>query len=477
MSRRIIFEALLAQLRHPVYRMKLITAHKIAELMNLEDADAYKKQFLKWLSDRVYESEVITGLSILGLVDKNYLIDQSLVRSHIKKPSVLSDMYLDEIYDSKTEFLTWLEQHSGPVPNHFRMPHSFQETVTHYVAPIFKYDFEWIEERYGAPLLYHWAWEYEQLKDLLGNYETSHSYFLEDHDRWEHTGSYHFKISDALQSAYLRTLNFAVSELEMPLGLARDLATNAITLDFDLERVRASKKSEILASFGELDFSDSSALQNLSDLTKDIFETSGDVLVAASFPLCRNKNYAADLDLISFLSNENGEFEDIEFFEGIDIHLPKKFDFHEWAEQKAIFNHMKEPIDEKGVYLAAFRILPLRLARWQSELVIRGLYIPSPLLIGDNYLVTYDDYQISFIVDEQVVAKWVFWLDNWRPCHLKHLYSGVGTALFVKQKTINKELQKNGLKLGISAKLNYMTRKKDYDKFEHRTLTENMIIM
>lgn len=477
MSENIIFKALLAQLRHPVYRMKLITAHKIVELMSLENADAYKEQFLKWLSERVYESEVIAGLSILGLVDKNYLIDQSLVHSHIKKPSILSDMYLEEIYGSKTHFITWSEQHSGPAPDSFRVPHDFQETSTHYVAPIFKHDFEWIEKKYGPPLVYHWAWEYEKLKELLGDYETSHSYFLEDNDRWEYTGSYHFKMSDALQSAYLRTLNFAVSQLKMPLGFARDLATNAITLDFDLEKVSASQKPEILNLSGKLNFSEVTTIQNLSDLTKEIFESSEGILVAASFPLCRNKNYAADLDLISFLTNEEGEFTGIDFFEARDIHLPKSLDFHDWVGQKAIFDHMKEPIDEKEVYLAAFRIMPLRFTRWQNELVIRGLYVPSPLLIGDNYRVSYDEQQISFKNGEEVVAKWVYWLDNWRPCHLNHLYSGVGTALFVKREIIEKNLKENGLRLGIAARLNYLTRERDYGSFDNRCLNSNMLIL
>lgn len=477
MSERIVFEALLAQLRHPVYRMKLITAHKIAELMSIENSGAYQEQFLKWLSERAYESEVITGLSILGLVDKNHLIDQSLVRSYIKKPSILSDMYLEEIYGSETHFITWSKQHSGPAPNSFKVPHGFQETSTHYVAPIFKHDFEWIEERYGPPLVYHWAWEYENLKELLGDYETSHSYFLEDHDRWEYTGSYHFKMSDALQSAYLRTLNFAVSQLEMPLGLARDLATNAITLDFELEKVSVSKKPEAFNVAGKFDFSGSSTPQNLSALTKEISQNSDDVLVAASFPLYRDKNYAADLDLVSFLSGEEEEFTGVEFFEGRDIHLPKRFNFHDWAERGAMFEHMKEPIDEKEVFLAAFKIMPLRFTRWQNELVIRGLYIPSPLLIGDDYHVSYDDQQISFKIGEEVVAKWVFWLDNWRPCHLNHLYSGVGTALFVTREIIEKTLRDNGLKLGVASRLNYLTRERDYGSFENGNLTSNTIIL
>ena len=477
MSEKIVFDALLAQLRHPVYRMKLITAHKIVEILSTENAALHQEQFLKWLSERAYETEVITGLSILGIVDEQHLIDQSLVRAHIKKPSVLSDMYLDDIYGTKTHFITWSEQHSGAAPSNFKPPHDFQETSTHYVAPIFKHDFEWIEERYGPPLVYHWAWEYENLKELLGDYETSHSYFLEDYDRWEYTGSYHFKMSDALQSAYLRTLNFAVSQLNMPEGVARDLATNAVTLDFELEKVSAIKKPEVLNIDGELGFSESSTPQNLNDFIKEISESSDDVLVAASFPLCRAKKYAADIDLVSFLSSEEGGFADIEFFEGRDSHLPKRFDFHDWAEQRAMFEHMEKPIDEKEVYSAAFRIMPLRFTRWQNELVIRGLHVPSPLLIGDNYIVEYDDYQISFKIKGEVVAKWVFWLDNWRPCHLNHLYSGVGTALFVKREIIEKNLKKNGFKLGVAARLNYLTREGDYGSFENGYLNSNAIIL
>jgi hypothetical protein len=110
-------------------------------------------------------------------------------------------------------------------------------------------------------------------------------------------------------------------------------------------------------------------------------------------------------------------------------------------------------------------------------LVIRGLYIPSPLLIGDDYHVSYDDHQISFKIGEEVEAKWVFWLDNWRPCHLNHLYSGVGTALFVKREIIEKTLKENGLRLGIAARLNYLTRERDYGSFENGCLTSNTIIL
>ena len=476
MSEKIIFETLLAQLRHPVYRMKLITAHKIAELMSLQNADGYQEQFLKWLSERVYESEVITGLSILGLVDKNHLIDQSLVRSHIKKPSILSDMYLEEIYGSKTHFITWSEQHSGHAPSSFKIPHNFEETSTHYVAPIFKRDLKWIEERYGPPLVYHWAWEYENLKELLGDYETSHSYFLEDHDRWEYSGSYHFKISDALQSAYLRTLNFAVSELGMPLGFARDLSANALTLDFELEKVNASTIPSVLNGLDRFNFSESSIEKDLHDLTKEIFESDEGMLVAASFPLCRDKNYAADMDLISFLSAEES-VPDVKFIDKSDFLLPHKFTFHDWTKCTDVFDHLKQRVDGRELFFATCRIMPCSFMRWQNELVIRGLYVPSPMLIGDNYSVSYDDQQISFIINDEVVAKWVFWLDNWRPCHLRNLYSGLGSALFVKREIIEKTLRENGLKLGVATRLNYLTRERDYGSFEKGQLSSNTIIM
>lgn len=48
--------------------------------------------------------------------------------------------------------------------------------------------------------------------------------------------------------------------------------------------------------------------------------------------------------------------------------------------------------------------------KWLSEM--RGLYVPSPMLIGDGYNVSYDDQQISFIINDEVVAKWIFWLCN-----------------------------------------------------------------
>lgn len=476
MSEKIIFEALLAQLRHPVYRMKLITAHKIAELMSLENADVYQEQFLKWLAERVYESEVITGLSILGLVDKNHLIDQSLVHSHITKPSVLSDIYLDEIYGSEPRFFTWAEQHSGPAPSTFKITHDFEETSTNYVAPILKSDLKWIEEKYGPPLVYHWAWEYKNLKELLGDHETSHSYFLEDHDRWEYSGSYHFKISDALQSAYLRTLSFAVSELGMPLGFARDLSTNALTLDFVLEKVNASKIPSALNGLEEFNFSESSTEKDLHNLTKEIFESDEGMLVAASFPLCRDKNYSADLDLISFLSAEE-DVPDIKFIDKSNFLLPHKFSFHDWTRCSDVFDHFEQKVADRELFFAACRIMPLGFMRWQNELVMRGLFVPSPMLIGDDYSVSYDDQQISFIINDEVVAKWIFWLDNWRPCHLRNLYSGLGSALFVKRETIEKNLKANGLRFGLAARLNYLTRETDYGSFEHGYLTSNTIIL
>lgn len=476
-NKEVVFDGLLAQLQFPVYRMRLITAHKIAELLSNNDCNAYQKKFLKWLSERVYETEVITGLTILGLVEKEFLIEQSVVRVHIKKPSVLSDIFLDNIYGTKTHFITWANQHSGYSPADFRPPHDFKHISTHYVAPIFKHDFEWIEENYGAPLVHHWAWEYENLKKLLGDYETSHSYFLEQDDRWEYTGSYHFKISDALQSAYLRTLNFAVSQLDMPEGFARDLATNAITLDFQLEKVTAVTKPKPLNNYDGFNFSEVTTVEKLNDFAKKLSSSFEDVLIAASFPVQRSKNYSADLDLISFIANKGADFSNTEFFEDRDIYLPKKFNFHEWVKQNDVFDSMEESIDNSAIYSAAFRIMPLRFTRWQNELVMRGLYVPSPVLMGDRFKVEYDNQQISFKVGDETVARWVFWLDNWRPCHLRHLCYGVGTALFVSRTIVTENIKKNDYTLGIASRLNYLTREKDYGSFESGMLRSSTIIL
>ena len=85
--------------------------------------------------------------------------------------------------------------------------------------------------------------------------------------------------------------------------------------------------------------------------------------------------------------------------------------------------------------------------------------------------------QISFIINDEVVAKGVFWLDNWRPWHLRNLYSGLGSALFVKREIIEKTLRENGLKLGVATRLNYLTRERDYGSFEKGQLSSNTIIM
>ena len=193
MEEKVVFEALLAQLRYPVYRMKLITAHKISELMSADGSEEYQKLFLKWLSERVFESEVITGLSILGLLDKNHLIGLSLIRSHIHKHSVLSDIYLYKIYGEKTLFPIWTKQHSGQVPISFKIPPDFLDKCTQYVPPIFLENFKYLEESDVNPFVNHWAWEYENIKHLLGDYETSVDYFLESMDRKEYTNCYHLK--------------------------------------------------------------------------------------------------------------------------------------------------------------------------------------------------------------------------------------------------------------------------------------------
>lgn len=468
----IAFKGLLAQLYLPVYRIRLITAKKVAQLLE-ENKEQYQDTYLTWLSERTFENEVVSGLCILGLMKRDSLVDLNLVQSHIKKPSILSDMYLEMIYGITIDSISWSGQHSGAPKTDFREKYRVSEMSTNYVAPIFRNDLREWERRSGKPLLKQWAWEYENLEPLLKKYESHPSYFFDDFDRQNHSGHYHLRLADVFYSAYLRTLAYAISNWGMPLDLGTVLSANCIPLDFELAKVNPIKKPKKFTSF-ETDKQLVVQQSGLTEKLEEIINLNNEVLVAGSFPLFRTKLFSADMHIRSVLVDDKEPLVE-RVFEGANIYLPKEYMFHEWSKQDFVFDFMEKWDSGEDFSSAAFTLFPECFPRWQIEKINCGIFLPSPLMVGGLPEIEYQSNGMLFKVNDQTVARWIFWYDNWRTSHLIGLKEGVGTALLVNKEVLKASIQNTEHKLMVAAQVQSLSRQSEYGRLEKNKTNSQLI--
>ena len=117
-----IFKMLLARLKWPDMLVREQTFHAIKDFLIRNQS--FKYNFLTFLEAQNLESKVLEILAIIYLVNHeqtNYFTLNE-VETNIKAPSLLSDIYLEEIFQLKFERQnrSWRKNHSANAPYGFK---------------------------------------------------------------------------------------------------------------------------------------------------------------------------------------------------------------------------------------------------------------------------------------------------------------------------------------------------------------------
>lgn len=433
------FALLLPRIDWPLRHVRLQAALALGKLLSGPGAAPLRPRFLEWLSGRTLETEVVNGLSALTLSPVPPFTLAELLGA-VRRPSLLADLYLQRLFGTRPRIVSWLSATSGRPPVGFQPRDSFEERLGSLAAPIFRTDLLHWERETGLPLLKQWAWEWQNLIDTTTYASPSPRHFM-DWTIGDFQGDFEFREGEIYKSSYLRTLHYATREWNMPDRIGRQLALLAAPINPDLALVAAAPRPEcipVLASDDEVDeaVSDDGLLLALSHLRYNEEE----MLLFASAPLYQSSRRWLEFDVVAGWvdSNLRDATED-----QIDALSPL------WAPQHDELLCLRSPLpplraddcatlwSRRGALPAALQPHPEAWGRWQTGLLLRGVFFPMPLgANGPIELVRGENYLAFEIAGEQV-GRWTWWHGAWSPGFPSGANSSIGSALIVRRKLVD----------------------------------------
>jgi len=229
----------LSRLRLPSPMAKLQVVHGAARaLRNVDTSAVTWEAFLTWVATLELESEVLEALCVLLLANDSKDIALGALRSAIRYPSILSDVFIREAFGTPVLVNSWVKSHSGEAPLLYRANEIEKElSKGQIVPPILGTRLRKLEARSDKPMMKQWTYEFDRLLAKLGPQSDGHWDYFCDEDRQRAIGQFIARRGHLARSAYLRTLALAFDCWGMPEKIARSEAMYATPADFSFLRM------------------------------------------------------------------------------------------------------------------------------------------------------------------------------------------------------------------------------------------------
>lgn len=395
--------------------------------------DGTETALLQFLRSRKLEAEVVEVLCIFWMAARGhgYLPTAELVGS-IPKPSLLSDLFLDDLGLSAQADDAGLKE----VPGDFKIPNDFDSVQGVDLPRMFRTTLSRLEDRVGFPFVRQMAYEWTQNRAAYPDAPYQG-------DPWHFTRSLgdgfsgQFSARSALRaiSAYLRTLAVAERFWDMPPELADEKALLALPVHPTLALLR-SRRPEWFP--GRTDFDGDAvaveaALRALLDRAKAA-QPDGE-LVAFSSPVVMSMERCVEVSLVRWSQAGGSQVDDA----GLAVHL-KAF----WRRGQALPSAGPEPLSTTTLLGTPFleQLVEVRSKAWpmagmldfdrlgylQLDLYPSRIFLPT--LPGvDDVEITPCDGHLEIKVEDQVFADFCYWNAGWGPARPKQLSGNCGAAL------------------------------------------------
>lgn len=414
------FPVLLSRLDWPLRMVRLEAARQVAALLAADQDGSRRAAFLNWLYARETETEAAAGLLVVGLTGTPPVVSLDEVTNALRRPSLLSDLYLTILYGGPRAPRTWADATAGPFPPVFEPHTSFERRVREKAAPIFFSRFELLERRTGLPFLQQWAWEESVLNSRLKRYspapryftDVAHQGFLADADLAE---------GEVLRSALIRTLHFAMTHWGMPENQATSLAALAAPANLDLARLAPTARPGWWPS-AHLE----TEPEHGADLQLPPLGDPGgsEVVAVARGPVTVSKQVWAEAEYaLSLPATESGAGE-VAFFTGPLLQLPR----HVAPNDIAVTD--TSAVASKNL---AAQLVILSGGRWQTGLLCRGVWMPNPCLAPATIEIRVDMQQITYLCQGREIGRFIYWHAPWQPDHPPGSDGSIGCALLVSR--------------------------------------------
>ncbi|MFS2033416.1 multidrug DMT transporter permease [Polaromonas sp. CT11-55] len=397
---------------------------------------------LQFLRSRKLEAEVVEGLCIFWMAarGRGYSPVAELASS-IPKPSLLSDLYLDDLGLSPQAGGAGLKE----APEDFEIPDDFDRVQGVDLPRMFRTALSRLEDSTGLSFVRQMAYEWAENRAAYPDAPYQG-------DPWHFTRSLGDGFSGQLSaraalraiSAYLRTLAVAKQFWGMPADLAGERALLALPVHPTLALLRPRRPDWFP---GRTDFdgdavSVEAALRALLDRVKTV-QPDGE-LIAFSSPVVMSMGQCVEVSLVRWSQAVGSQVEDAD----LGAHL-KAF----WRRGQALPSAGLEPLRTTTILAPPplERLAEVKSKAWpmagtldfdrlgylQLDLYPSRLFLPT--LPGvDQMEVTPRDGQLEVKAEGQVIADFGYWNAGWGPARPRQLSGNCGSAL-ISRGTVYRE--------------------------------------
>lgn len=401
------------------------------------------------------------------------IVNGVALRAAIGRPSVLSDALIGQILSSGILVNSWAKAHSGEAPHFFRFKdilNSLREGI--FVPAIFGNRLESLEDRTGKPVLKQWAFEFDRLVARVGEPVDGHwEYFIDDTaDREGATGQFIGKRGHVARSAYLRVLALAfdlwgvpeeptIAEamfampsdptfLQMPPGDAPEWARPT-----HLSRPRSSEECQ-------------ETVESASEAARAA--RSGEELVHLNIPIGRDKQFQADLEILSILVK--GECKDprevFRFHDWLPGHVYLKRDQHWQIEGGQLPLGGELPVTGGCVLPALIPAVSKYVGYFESDLVGRMPYLPANYSSNVKLISSPKEGGMEIKLDGVACGALRYWTWMWGATHHRVLGPHTAIAVTVSKECLSSVLSVSGYRAIKIWRISSLRRNSDYGKWE-----------
>lgn len=464
----------LSRLRLPSPMAKLEIVHGLARALRDPVASAATwEAFLSWISALDLESEVLEALCVLVLAGDSKVMALGALRSAIRCPSILSDIFISEAFGTPILINSWAKSHSGEAPTLYSANDIADELSKGQIVPsILATRLRALEARSGKPMMKQWAYEFDRLLAKLGPQADGHwSYFSGD-DRQRAVGQFIGRRGHLARSAYLRTLALAFDRWEMPEEIAHSEAMYATPVDFSFLRMLPGDAPLWAMPFHQAQPRSIKEWEELlSAVARGTFqkEDSRQQLLHLNASARCSERYQADAEVITLL------------FSGEPLPVEEVFRIHDWLPghiyierdsdwQFAVNGREPDAIfplnDGINVLPALLPIVGRFVGYFHSDLIGRMPYLPANYSRNIAMVARPRIGGADLQFEEKSVGEFRYWNWRWSPTHDKALGTHCSVSVTLSDDCISQLLKVPKMQCSRVWRATVLSRESDYGEWQ-----------
>jgi hypothetical protein len=427
---------LFARLGLPLPTVRWWTYWQIASLLDDDEtAEATWNELLTRLTRAELEAEAVELLTPLLLLRRPVAKNAAEVRAAIGRPSVLSDHIVSVAYKDSMAVPAWLEAHCGRVPIGFAVSDEERERwgsrVKNGVVP-------WLTQRskrIGEPLVEQFEYEMVMLNSRYKPHEGSREYFAGGYRHEKITGPVERQSDHLWRSAFLRTVAYAVSVLDMPPDLAVSFCDDLMPLSKWLGKMRPP--GCVPTWLSRLEFRAEAPEESLngfvSTLAKSINDETNcsDILGVLDARVVSTSRLEVEILAILVFADSEETIDIEQFFSNPGVSVSPD---EGSAKEFVLVNPDGQPSRDQ-----AFRTLTGKLSLGldgylQAEILMRPPWIPRPTENGEAIVCrTGEQSEILFSIGDKTMGRSVYWNHEWEPVRDARLGPSACTATLLSK--------------------------------------------